>query len=48
MSVKKKDVRIFLWFWWRMIDGYCASIGYVFGRIAYGLDMTWNVNGEII
>lgn len=38
----------FFKFWWRFVDGICAAIGYMLHSIAYGLDLMWNVNGEII
>jgi hypothetical protein len=31
-----------------LIDGFAASIGHILFEIAVGLDMSWNVNGEII
>lgn len=38
----------FFKFWWRLLDGFAASLGYLLLRTAVALDMAWNVNGEII
>lgn len=35
-------------FFWRIIDGMAAALGYALYEIAYALDLAWNVNGEII
>jgi hypothetical protein len=43
----KKPIAFFK-FWLRTIDGFLAAIGHVLHEIAYALDLTWNVNGEII
>jgi hypothetical protein len=48
MSITYKDKWMFFKFWWRMIDGFAAALGYLFYEAAYALDLTWNVNGEII
>lgn len=48
LSVTGKDWTAFFKFWWRMLDGYCAAIGHLLYSVGYTLDMTWNVNGEII
>jgi len=48
LTVVAKKWSAFFLFWWRFIDGICAAIGYVLHSIAYGLDLTWNVNGELI
>ena len=48
MSITYKDKWMFFKFWWRMIDGFAAALGHLFYEAAYALDLTWNVNGEII
>ena len=48
LTVTLKDGLAFFKFWWRFFDGILSSIGYMFHSIAYGLDLMWNVNGEII
>lgn len=48
LSVTLKKWYAFFQFWWRLIDGVAAAIGHVIFEIAYALDLTWNVNGEII
>ena len=48
MSVTLKKWNSFFIFWWRLIDGYCATIANLIYEIAYALDLGWNVNGEII
>ena len=48
MSITCKDKWMFFKFWWRMIDGFAAALGYLLYEAAYALDLTWNVNGEII
>lgn len=48
MSFKKRDIKIFFKFWWRLIDGFAAALGHMLYEIAYSLDLGWNVNGEIL
>jgi len=48
MSVTFKDPWRFFKFWWRLIDGFAAALGHILYELAYALDLTWNVNGEII
>ena len=48
LSITVKNWKAFFLFWWRFIDGICAAIGYILHSVAYSLDLSWNVNGEII
>jgi hypothetical protein len=48
LTITLKDWKAFFKFWWRTVDGISAAIGYALYEIAYALDMSWNVNGEII
>jgi len=48
LTVTLKKFSAFFIFWWRLIDGFAASIGHILFESAVGLDMSWNVNGEII
>lgn len=48
LTVTVKRWQAFFMFWWRFADGMFAAIGYMLHSIAYGLDLMWNVNGEII
>ena len=48
LSITSEKWYAFFFFWWRFIDGMFAAIGYMLHSIAYGLDLMWNVNGEII
>lgn len=48
LTVTLKDVKAFFVFWWKTIDGLAAAAGYALYRLAYALDMGWNVNGEIL
>ena len=48
ISITIKKWYAFFLFWWRFVDGMFAAIGYMLHSIAYGLDLMWNVNGEII
>jgi hypothetical protein len=48
LSITIKKWYAFFVFWWRFIDGIAAGIGYMLHSLAYGLDLMWNVNGEII
>lgn len=48
LTITFKKPLAFFKFWWRLIDGFCAAIGYTLYQIAVGLDMGWNVNGEIL
>jgi len=47
MTVTMKKFSAFFKLLWRMVDGFCASIGYILLEIAIGIDMMWNVFGEI-
>ena len=33
---------------WRVFDGWCAAVGHLLLQAGYAMDLTWNVNGEII
>jgi hypothetical protein len=48
LSVTLKDWKAFFNFWWRLVDGFAAALGYALYEIAYSLDLAWNVNGEIL
>lgn len=48
LSITLKKYNAFFLFWWRLIDGYAAALGHIIHHIAYGLDLSWNVNGEIL
>lgn len=48
LSITFKKWYAFFQFWWRLIDGVAAAIGHILFEIAYALDLTWNVNGEIL
>ena len=48
LSVTFKDWKAFFKFWWRLVDGIVAAIGHILYETAYGLDVGWNVNGEIL
>jgi len=48
LSLTLKKWTAFFIFWWRLIDGYCAAVGHLLLRVAYTLDIGWNVTGEII
>lgn len=48
LSVTLKKPFAFFTFWWRLIDGFSAALGHICFEMAYALDLTWNVNGEII
>jgi hypothetical protein len=48
LTVTLKEPLAFFKFWWRVIDGIFFAIGNVIFQIAYSLDLTWNVYGEII
>lgn len=48
LSISFKKPLAFFKFWWRLIDGFLAAIGHVLFEVAYALDLTWNVNGEIL
>lgn len=48
LSVTLKDWKAFFKFWWRLIDGMASVVGYMFYHIALGLDIGWNINGEIL
>lgn len=47
MSLVDKNLALFFKLMWRLIDGNLAALGHVLGAIAYGLDLSSNVNGEI-
>lgn len=48
LSISLKKWYAFFEFWWRLIDGFAASLGHALYEIAYALDIAWNVNGEIL
>lgn len=47
-SAKLKTPLFFFWFWWKVIDGTLASVGYMLYHIAMGQDIMWNVQGEFL
>jgi hypothetical protein len=48
LTITLKKWYAFFVFWWRLIDGLFFAIAHILYEIAYGLDLTWNVNGEIL
>ena len=48
LTITLKKPLAFFKFWWRVIDGVSFALGNLLYEIAYALDLTWNVNGEII
>lgn len=48
LSLTWKDWKAFFVFWWRFIDGIFAAIAHIIYSIAYALDLSWNVNGEML
>lgn len=48
LTITFKDWKSFFKFWWRLIDGILATIGYVLYQIGYAQDLLWNINGEAI
>lgn len=48
LTITLKKWYAFFTFWWRFIDGFAAALGHVLYETAIALDMTWNVNGEIV
>ena len=48
LTITFKDWKSFFRFWWRLIDGTFATIGYVLYHIGYAQDLLWNINGEAI
>lgn len=48
LTITMKKPLAFFKFWWRLVDGFMASIGHILLEVAYGLDLSWNVNGEIL
>lgn len=48
LTISLKKWYAFFEFWWRIIDGYLFAIGHILYEIAYALDLTWNVNGELL
>lgn len=48
LTVTIKDWKRFFLFWYRLIDGLAASLGHGLFQLAYALDLTWNVNGEMV
>jgi len=48
LSITFKKWYAFFQFWWRLLDGFCAAIGFLLYNFAVALDMGWNVNGEIL
>jgi len=47
MSFKSDKYRL-LKLLWRIINGFFAAVGYILFHLAVGLDMFWNVFGELI
>lgn len=49
LTITLKKWYAFFLFWWKLIDGIFAALGYMLHGIAYGLDLIWNVvAGEMI
>jgi hypothetical protein len=48
LTITLKKWYAFFVFWWRLIDGLFFAIGHILYEVAYALDLTWNVNGEIL
>ena len=48
MSITLKKWYAFFELMWRNIDGTAAALAHMLVEIAIGLDMMWNVNGEVI
>jgi len=48
LAITYKNVKGFFTFWWRLIDGLAYALGFILHNTAVGLDLTWNVNGEIL
>lgn len=48
LTVTIKDWKRFFLFWYRLIDGLAAALGHALFQLAYALDLTWNVNGEMV
>ncbi len=48
LTVTVKDWARFFVFWYRLIDGFAAALGHALFQLAYALDLTWNVNGEMV
>ena len=48
LTISLKDWTSFFVFWYRLIDGMAAAVGHSLLQIAYSLDLTWNVNGEMV
>jgi hypothetical protein len=48
LTVSLKDPLAFFKFWIRFIDGMLCAVGHLFYNIGFMLDLSWNVNGEII
>lgn len=48
MSFKKRDITLFFKFWFKLIDGFAHAIGHALYNLAYALDLSWNVNGELL
>jgi hypothetical protein len=47
MTLTFKSWKSFFRLIWRMIDGFLAALGYIILETAIGIDMMWNVFGEI-
>ena len=48
LSISLKKWNAFFIFWWRLIDGLAAALGHILYGIGFGLDLGWNVNGELL
>ena len=48
LTITLKDWKAFFKFWWKLIDGFAHSLGHIIYNIGFGLDLAWNVNGEIL
>lgn len=48
LSITLKKWYAIFTFWFKLIDGFAASLGHLFYEFAYSQDLCWNVNGEII
>ena len=48
LSITLKKWYAFIMFWIKTIDGFLHAIGHALYHIAYAMDLSWNVNGEIL
>jgi len=48
LLITLKNWKAFFVFWWKLFDGFAYALGYILYNLALGLDLAWNVNGELI